>query len=49
MSDALTTAAAHYAHMTAAEVLERQAALLALWAREDDERRARNAALLASL
>jgi hypothetical protein len=38
-----------YAHMTAAQVIEEQARMLTQWERDDAERRARNAAILAAL
>lgn len=38
-----------FAHMTAAQVLAEQERMLARWDAEDRARRARNAALLASL
>lgn len=44
-----TAPTGRFASMTASEVLAEQAALLARWSDEDTARRARNAALLASL
>lgn len=38
-----------YAALTASQVLARQAELLARWAQEDAERKARHAAILAAL
>lgn len=47
MSDTHNTG--RYAHMTAAQVIAEQERLMAVWAADDEARRARNAALLASL
>lgn len=43
-----TTPISRYAHMTASQVLAEQVRLLDKWALEDAERRARNAAILAT-